>query len=374
MTAADRDPVERFDAALDALGRGERVPPDAEDPTLLPAVSRLRALDRAQRVDPRLADRIWTELMNEASVAGATPLAPAIPAAPVSLNGRAAPHPWRAGGADDSRPALHQWPVRRVAAAAVLLVSLVASFLLLRIAAPSRNATILDAAYAPAVETFVDAVVENPSADWTPLAVQRWTFQPGAAALTIPALTGPQWIVAEGSGLVVSTGGVERDLAADAALIVPPDQELVMWNTGPAVSSALRGVAEARFVYEEYDQSSITRQTALDTEAHEALPPGTSRIVFERLTLVAGTTLVLEPANGQDWLDVASGTLGLTLLGDGLPLSWQSGREREIAADEVLPALVPGTKVTLRNIGDEPLVLLRLRVMPTAASGAGASP
>lgn len=147
-----------------------------------------------------------------------------------------------------------------------------------------------------------------------------------------------------------------------------------MWNTGPAVSSALRGVAEARFVYEEYDQSAITRQTALDTAAHEALPPGASRVVFERLTLVAGTTLVLEPATGQDWLSVASGRLGVTLLGRGLPLNWEAGREREIAVDELLPALVPGTKVTLRNIGDEALVLLRLRVMPAAASSAGASP
>ena len=114
-------------------------------------------------------------------------------------------------------------------------------------------------------------------------------------------------------------------------------------------------------------------QTALDTQAHEALPPGSSHVIFERLTLLAGTTLLLEPATGQDWLDIASGRLGVTLLGKGLPLNWQSGREREIAADELLPALVPGTKVTLRNVGDDPLVLLRLRVMPTAG-GAGAIP
>ena len=369
-----RDPIERFDAALNALGRGERVAPDAEDPTLLPAVARLRARDRAQRVDPRLADRIWAELMNEAGITGAPPLPPLAPTAPVSLNGRAAPLPLRAESADAIRPLLQRRPLTKLAAAAVLLVTLAAGPLALRYAAQSRDAAILDAADAPAVETFVDTVVENPDANWTPLSVQRWTFQPGDAALTIPAMTGPQWIVTEGSGLVVSIGGVERDLAADAGLIVPLGQELVMWNTGPSATSALRGFAEARFVFEAYDQSVITRQTALDTEAHEALPPGTSRLVFERLTLGAGTTLVLEPATGQDWLDVASGQLGLTLLGDGLPLSWQSGREREVAADDVLPALVPDTKVTLRNIGDEPLVLLRLRVMPMEASDPGASP
>ena len=96
MTAADRDPIDPFDAALDALARGEPVPPDPADPTLLPAVARLRELDRRQRPDPRLADRIWEELMNEASIGGAPPLPPVGPATPVPLNGRAAPRPWRA--------------------------------------------------------------------------------------------------------------------------------------------------------------------------------------------------------------------------------------------------------------------------------------
>ena len=97
-------------------------------------------------------------------------------------------------------------------------------------------------------------------------------------------------------------------------------------NSGDGAASALRGVAAAGFALEEYDRTAITKATALDTKAHESLPPGPSRIVFERLTLVAGTTLLLEPASGQDWLAVASGTLGLTLLGDGLPLGWESGR------------------------------------------------
>jgi mannose-6-phosphate isomerase-like protein (cupin superfamily) len=265
-------------------------------------------------------------------------------------------------------------PVAQLAVAAALLLALAASLLVLRSTTQSPVTNVLDAAQAPAVETFLDTVVENQAADWTPLSVERWTFQPGGAALIIPALTGPQWIVAEGDGLVVSIGGVERDLATDESLMIPTGQKLVLRNTGPAASSALRGVAVARYVFEEYDRSFITRQTALDTEAHEALPPGASHIVFERLTLLAGTTLLLEPATGQDWLDVASGRLGVTLLGKGAPLNWQSGREREVAADEMLPALVPGTKVTLRNVGDEPLVLLRLRVMSVAVSGAGASP
>jgi hypothetical protein len=124
---------------------------------------------------------------------------------------------------------------------------------------------------------------------------------------------------------------------------------------------------------EEYDRQSITRQIALDTEAHEALPPGESRVIFDRLILEPGTRLQIEPATGQDWVDIISGQLGLTLTGDNLPDNWQSGHEREVASSDLLPALVPGTRVSFRNVGDEPLVLLRLRVSPLSAATATAA-
>jgi hypothetical protein len=168
---------------------------------------------------------------------------------------------------------------------------------------------------------------------------------------------------------VATVDGTERDLAPGDGLVVAAGQELVLLNADGPTASALRGLATTGFSHEEYDRASISRQIALDTEAHEALPSGASRIVFERMTLHAGTTLLIEPATGQDWVGVAAGHLGLTLVGDSLPGSWQSGREREFAAGDKLPGLVPGTHVTLRNVGDDPLVLLRLRVMPqTGAS------
>jgi hypothetical protein len=366
--------VERLDHYWDESPRGAAEYLHDLDPALVDTVRQLRALHRPPAIDPAFQRRLEAQFFD-------APAAPAPwpgpwrryrsdPAARPTRNGHVPSH---ASNPPHATPTRRGWRPVPQAAAAALALALIGSLLVLRVAAPPRDARILDAAHAPAVETFVDAVVENPGAEWTPLVVERWTFQPGVAALTIPALTGPQWIVAEGSGLVVSIGGAEQDLATGAGLVVPPGQGLVMRNTGPGPSSALRGVAEARYVLEDYDRSAIIRQTALDTEAHEALPPGASHVVFERLTLLAGTTLLLEPATGQDWLGVASGRLGVTLLGKRLPLNWQSGREREIAVAERLPALVPGTKVALRNVGDEPLVLLRLRVM-SVASGAGASP
>src|SRR3712207_8060065 len=47
------------------------------------------------------------------------------------------------------------------------------------------RSALLDAAGAPAMEVFVDASVEGAPAAWTPLSIERWTFQPGPAKLKV---------------------------------------------------------------------------------------------------------------------------------------------------------------------------------------------
>jgi hypothetical protein len=278
-------------------------------------------------------------------------------------NGRVLNEPGMATTAAHSlrRP---RWLSPGLAAAAILVLALVGGVVAARFIAAERTAMVIEAPEPPAVETLVDASVESPADGWTSLSVERWTFQPGSARLTIAPLEGPQWVVAETSGLVATVDGAQRDLAPGDGMLVAAGRELVLLNANDTTAAALRGLATTGFSHEEYDRDSISRQIALDTEAHEALPRGSSRIVFERMTLHAGTTLLIEPATGQDWVGVAAGRLGLTLVGDSLPGSWQSGREREFAVGDKLPGLVPGTHVTLRNVGDDPLVLLRLRVMP----------
>jgi hypothetical protein len=253
------------------------------------------------------------------------------------------------------------------AAAAVIIV--VTGLAAMLFSSTKRAATVLDAPGRPAVDILVDATVESTAAGWTPLSVERWVFQPGSATLTIPPLDGPQWIVAEAAGFVATVGGESQELTPSEGLVIAAGREVVLRNAGTGEATVLRGVAAARFSLETYDRSAIQMEVALDTEGHEALPSGTSRIVFERLTLQAGTSLLLEPATGQDWVGVAGGRLGLTLIGDALPGSWESGREREFLAADRLPALVPGTRATLRSLGEEPLVLLRLRLMPHGESG-----
>jgi hypothetical protein len=266
-----------------------------------------------------------------------------------------------------------RWTWGQLAAAAVLVFMLVGSVVLVRHVTFERPLTQLGAVGEPTTETLVDATIANLSQTYIPLAVERWRFQPGAT-LTIPAVDGPQWVVADTVALVATVNGEAQPLASEKSIVVPAGQILTLHNPGLGEASALRGVAGAGFALEEYDRDLVTKEIGLDTAAQEALPPGRSHIVFDRLTIPPGTTLSVEAATGHDWFDVITGQLGLTLIGDNLPAGWQSGRERELAADDAIPVLVPGTEVSLHNIGEDPLVLLRLRVSSPAADAVGSEP
>jgi mannose-6-phosphate isomerase-like protein (cupin superfamily) len=260
----------------------------------------------------------------------------------------------------------------QLAAAAVLALLLVGSLLLVRQITFERPQTQMAAVGEPTVETLTDATLTGAAESWTPLAVERWRFLPGDATLTIPPIDGPQWIVADGGSVVATVGGNAQVLAPGKSLVIPAGQELQVRNSGLTETAIYRGVAATGFSLEEYDRDMIAQEVALDTEAHEALPPGNSHIIFDRLTIPAGTTLQADTATGQDWFDIVTGGLGLTLTGDVLPQGWTTGRERELTVDDPIPVLVPGTHITMRNIGNDPLVLLRLRVQPEGnADGSG---
>jgi hypothetical protein len=253
-----------------------------------------------------------------------------------------------------------------LAAAAVLALFLVGSLLLVRQVTFERPQAQLGAAGQPTTETLLDATLTGAADTWTPLAVERWRFQPGAT-LTIPPVDGPQWIVADTGPIVATIAGSGESLAPGQGVVVAAGRDLSLRNPDLAETAVYRGVAALGFSLEEYDRALVIQEVALDTEAHESLPPGTSHVVFDRLSIPVGTTMRAEAATGQDWFAIITGQLGLTLIGDALPEGWSSGQERELGPDNPIPVLVPGTHITMRNLGDAPLVLLRLRVQPIAA-------
>jgi hypothetical protein len=249
-----------------------------------------------------------------------------------------------------------------LAIAALVALTLVAGLLLLRVVRPGWVTPL----NGPLVETLLDTTIDLGDTDgrWTPVSVERWTFAPGSAELKVAPFDGAQWVVADGGRLVATVGGVEQPLESDTALVVPAGQEFALHNVGEDEAAAIRGVASGGFGDEVYDRAAITQQSVLETAATKALPAGASRVVFVRLTLPPGSALPPEATGELDWFGVVAGRLGLTLAGEALPTGWKSGVEREFTALEPLPRLVPDTEVTLRNIGDEPLVVLRLTVLP----------
>jgi hypothetical protein len=367
-----RDP-----SAADALSRYRnalvgRAPPEELsrlaaplDPELVETLHWARDVSQQARAtpDPLFARRLERDLVQAFSAAAPTAPGPrwTPPRAAPADRAEAAPVTDLARERSLRRP---QWEWGQLAAAAALVLVLLGSAGVLRYVTFERPETQLGAVGEPTTETFVDATVTGADETWTPLTVEHWRFQPGENTLSIPALDGPQWIVADGSPVIVTVDGESQSLAPGQSLVVPAGQALTLHNPGLAETSAYRGVANAGFSFEDFDRAVISKETALDTEAHESLPPGPSHIVFDRLTIPSGTLMMAEAATGQDWFDIVAGQLGLTLIGDALPQGWESGRERELTVDESIPILVPGTSVTMRNVGEDPLVLLRLRVSP----------
>jgi hypothetical protein len=320
--------------------------------------------------DARFVRDLRRELVQSVSGTSVTPPTLRV-VPPVSLDDRRAERPPASTDVpDEPRGALvfpRKWAWGQVAAAAVLAVMLVGSLLLVRFVTFERPETQLGASGEPTTQTLVDATIVNDAETWTPLAVEWWRFQPGGSTLSIPPLDGPQWIVADGGPLVATVDGEGQALAPGASLVVPAGQELEIRNAGLTEAAMYRGVAAAGFALEEYDRNLVTQDVGLDTEAHESLPPGESHIVFDRLSIPPGTTMKAEAATGRDWFDVVTGTLGVTLIGDDLPTGWQSGQEQELTPDDSIPVLVPGTSVSMRNVDDDPLLILRLRVTPVTA-------
>jgi hypothetical protein len=63
----------------------------------------------------------------------------------------------------------------------------------------------------------------------------------------------------------------------------------------------------------------------------------------------------------------------VTLAGERLPLNWEAGEEREFAPD-YFPTIAAGTEVTLRNTGDDELILYWLTITPGAADTVESTP
>ena len=204
----------------------------------------------------------------------------------------------------------------QVALAALLVLTLVAGLLVLRIVRPGMVGPA-----GPLVETLLDATVEVEGAPgaWAPFGVERWTFPSGPATLRVPPIAGPQWVAVDGGTLVAAVDGTEQTLEPGDSLVVEAGRALVLRNAGAGEAThlpqrrhhgvRLRGIRSGR-----HHPPAGPR--------YARHPGPADRVVagrLRRLTLPPGGALPPQATGEFEWFGVVEGRLGLTLAGDKLP-------------------------------------------------------
>jgi hypothetical protein len=222
---------------------------------------------------------------------------------------------------------------------------------------------------APATETLLDTTTEVLPTGHVIIAVDRWRLQPSATALTLPPLGGMVILTVTSGELSATTDGTEHPLAVGDT-VTAGDEEVAFRVVGSDEATMFVVYAVAGFTDTAgfWGTDPIAhRVDFLISTSTDALPGGAARVVLERVTAPPGSALPPQDVTPLVWTEIGEGAVGMTLEGEELPFRWKSGAERIFRHGQYLPVLQPGTRMTLRNAEDAPLVLYRLTLMPTAA-------
>ena len=216
----------------------------------------------------------------------------------------------------------------------------------------------------PAIETLLDATVEDLPPGDADIWVERWRFRPGPATFTQDPLGEPQVLAVETGTLIGTFGGTERTLAAGDQLLVPAGQAVTLRNSGEDEAAViLVTFPSITFVTPRWDPLAVIAEDPIPNFT-ATLPDGTARVVVERVTVPPGSTLPPETAAELSRIGLTAGRFGVTVEGEKLPTLWESGRERVLVAGSWLPHFAPGTRMMLRNADEEPAVLYRVTITP----------
>jgi DNA-binding beta-propeller fold protein YncE len=220
-------------------------------------------------------------------------------------------------------------------------------------------------------ETLLDTTTDALPEGHAIIAVERFRMQAGSTPLTISAMEGVVFLVPELGEITVSQGAVEAPLVAGVPY-APRNADVTLQAVGSGDAAAVAVIVTSALVDADAfvtDPVVHGMDRLIETSA-DGLPGGPARLILERITLSPGSDLPAQEARQWVWTEVSSGALGLALDGARLPFRWDPGEERTFRAGQYLPAIQPGTRMTLRNAGDEALVLYRLTLIPESAEGA----
>lgn len=382
--------------AWEALVLGEV----AEDPETMAVVREvledLAALEQEPPLSFAHRARIWQEVLAAATIATTAHPPVTLPASyPASPNGHrpvmtlpVAPLPTRRSRLVAS---LSMTVLVVLGLAAVLLVAMGG---LQRGAIRVGDLTILPAIAdeVPALIPAIDGTLTTPQTGTTDtlldtkvtalpegrlrVAVDRWTLQPSPSAVRLSTQEGVVVLAVDVGQVTVTVDGADHELGGGEALEVT-STEFAFHNAGTGEATAYVAYAIPHFSAElghgamakpwlDGDPLFHTHDVLISSVA-EQVPPGSGRLVLERLTVSPGVALPAETASPWIWTRASAGTLGLSLTGESLPRGWESGAEHEFLPhfQNLLPVVAPGTTMVMRNAGDDPLVLYRLTLEPS---------
>jgi mannose-6-phosphate isomerase-like protein (cupin superfamily) len=367
LTPEDTVNAEAIDRFWDQITEGHTDATPDLDPDHAATIRFLHAHDDRPQPNPTFRRHLRDELVHAHAIPDSRELNRLHLA-----NGHAGQSTW---GVLQPPPARRRWALAPLATAALLVLTLVGGFLvsgsgrslrqgLAPLLLPAISGTPTPEGSEPIKETILDTTVADIPDGANSVFVELWTFKPGADALVMPPFAAPRAIVADDGSFLVTLAGAERSLQPGESLDVPAGQELIVRSTEQSEATLLHVGTMASYPQPDFDSAFITYRYMISTSGK--MPEGATRFVVERFTIAPASSLPPFTLAENQWVGVREGTVGVALKGDRLPLYWKSGEEREFARN-YFPAIAPGTDVTLRNAGDDPLVLYRL----TITSGAG---
>jgi hypothetical protein len=377
----EQDSGDRLAQAWEAIRRGEPLPADL-DAWLVETLHDLHARDHVPPLDPTFVRTLREDLMSDFSLTAGTSVEDLIvPNGHVAVLPR--PTPWLPAAGPRSR----HWSLGQLAKAAIILLTLISSVVAFGPGLLSRQEQ--QPAFLPAInatpeaiegvstETLLDTTISALPTGKNLVIFKRLILQPSPKSLTVLPLTGPVFMTVASGELTATTDGTEHRLAAgDRFSPEDPEQETDLRATG----------TEAAVVYLVYFQHGPDLPFPRDVAIHDlqVLVGGRTdegvacpcRLVLEQVTVLPGAALPPQVADPLTWFAFEQGEVGLTGEGDRLPYPLKSEKERTFHVGEYVPIdrMRPGTVMTLRNVGDDPLILDRLTLTPAETGASTPTP
>ncbi len=366
-----------IDRYWDAIIRGER-PADHIERSLAETIVQMHERDDAPEPDPVFVARLERDLA-AATYPQSSNVRTSLGGAAPSPNGTASTHALPPPTSPRTIP-LSRRALAPLLSAALLVLTLVAGFVALgwRTERPTPVAV-------PAPASWSNTLVLRAGLTAMPtgevdVRIARWTFPDNAETWQSTAPSLPELVYVEAGSLVATVdakatlaratsvkrgavsvlAGGDIPLRSGDLLVVPAGARFALRADGENAPTLLVVAFQGSPAEEEpvaVAPVGITAQR-LGAGTLTGLPSESSIVILRRLDVGPRTALPEETTAGPELLVVEAGSVRLRTGPDG--------PEVMRAVDNEASAVVPGgSRLSLRNAGDEPLALLRLMVIPT---------